>query len=171
MAWQFCLEIGHGLGQEARHCCAQAINVNRAAHHHRPKAPRALTIGLFIALPAVLALADSRIVAGGVHTMEIQLDVAQAAIALSEWCGQVAAPLLNELEVREPIYDDVMSRIRRAGGRMPTRDLVRMLRNKYPARLIQEAKEQLLYSQDLEKGLSGGLEVVKLAKTKQRDVC
>lgn len=36
----------------------------------------ALTIGLFIALPAVLALADSRIVAGGVHTMEIQLDVA-----------------------------------------------------------------------------------------------
>lgn len=102
---------------------------------------------------------------------EIQLDVAQAAIALSEWCGQVAAPLLNELEVREPIYDDVMSRIRRAGGRMPTRDLVRMLRNKYPARLIQEAKEQLLYSQDLEKGLSGGLEVVKLAKTKKRDVC
>lgn len=80
-----------------------------------------LTVGLFIALPAVLALADSRLVGGGVHTVEIQLDAAvgDPATLPAEITARTGAEVVAVTVRRIDYVNDtttVTASVRGAGG-------------------------------------------------------
>lgn len=95
---------------------------------------------------------------------ELDLDAVDSAIKLALWAGKAACPLMAELDTRETIYADILAIVKKAGKGIHVKEISRKLRNKYQARLINDAVTQLIDTADLLVNATAGGRIVTAAK-------
>lgn len=73
---------------------------------------------------------------------EIREAAVKAAIDLITWAMDLSLPLVGALDVREPVYEDLLALLRKH-GKLPLRDVTRKLRNRYGAEQVRRAVDAL----------------------------